>query len=133
MLRETNTSRNRKCARAHPHREEIQAKRLNDLMTKIMMWLKRGRAKKTRVMESLLADGVDPLDCSHCLKLPVLKKSSADCTFSPLPEKAVRPERRPHTSAGFTARGAAKAKASRRAATEGRPTEEPAGQRRPPA
>lgn len=91
-----------------PTPEEIQAKRLNDLMTKIMMWLKRGRAKEERALvESLLVEGVDPLELAAvALKIArAEEKQRPIASVSPLPEKAVRPERRPRTNAGFARKG----------------------------
>ncbi len=96
-----------------PTAEEIQAKRLNDLMTKIMMWLKRGRAKEEHALvEGLVADGADPLELAAvALKIArAEEKQRPIASVSPLPEKAVRPERRPHPSTGFPRRGAAEAK-----------------------
>ena len=96
-----------------PTQEEIQAKRLNDLMTKISMWLKRGRAKEERALvESLLVEGLDPLELAAvALKIArAEEKQRPIASVSPLPEKAVRPERRPHPSTGFPRRGAAEAK-----------------------
>lgn len=87
-----------------PTPEEIQAKRLDALMTRIQMWLKRGRAKEERALvESLIADGADPLDLAAvALKIArAEEKQRPIAPVSPLPEKAVRPERRPHTSRGF--------------------------------
>ena len=91
-----------------PTPEEIQAKRLNDLMTKIMMWLKRGRAKEERALvESLLVEGVDPLELAAvALKIArAEEKQRPIASVSPLPEKAVRPERRPRANAGFARKG----------------------------
>lgn len=102
-----------------PTPEEIQAKRLNDLMTKIMMWLKRGRAKEERALvESLLVEGVDPLELAAvALKIArAEEKQRPIASVSPLPEKAVRPERRPRTNAGFARKrdGETRAPAPRR-------------------
>lgn len=102
-----------------PTPEEIQAKRLNDLMTKIMMWLKRGRAKEERALvESLLVEGVDPLELAAvALKIArAEEKQRPIASVSPLPEKAVRPERRPRANAGFARKrdGETRAPAPRR-------------------
>ena len=81
-----------------PTAEDIQAKRLDSLLTKIEMWLKRGRAKEERALvESLVASGVDPIDmAAAALKVARAEEKQRPIPeISPLPEKAVRPERRP--------------------------------------
>ena len=81
-----------------PTAEEIMAKRLDSLLTKIETWLKRGRAKEERALvESLVASGVDPIDmAAAALKVARAEEKQRPIPeISPLPEKAVRPERRP--------------------------------------
>jgi len=81
-----------------PTAEDIQAKRLDSLLTKIEMWLKRGRAKEERALvEGLIASGVDPIElAAAALKVARAEEKQRPIPeISPLPEKAVRPERRP--------------------------------------
>ena len=81
-----------------PTAEEIMAKRLDSLLTKIETWLKRGRAKEERALvESLVASGVDPIDmAAAALKVARAEEKQRPIPeISPLPEKALRPERRP--------------------------------------
>ncbi len=80
-----------------PTAEEIQAKRLDSLLTKIETWLKRGRSKEERALvETLVANGVDPIDmAAAALKVARAEEKQRPIPeISPLPEKAVRPERR---------------------------------------
>ena len=80
-----------------PTIEEIQAKRLDSLLSKIETWLKRGRAKEERALvEALVASGVDPIDmAAAALKVARAEEKQRPIPeISPLPEKAVRPERR---------------------------------------
>ena len=81
-----------------PTAEEIMAKRLDSLLSKIETWLKRGRAKEERALvETLVASGVDPIDmAAAALKVARAEEKQRPIPeISPLPEKAVRPERRP--------------------------------------
>ena len=81
-----------------PTVEEIQAKRLDSLLTKIETWLKRGRDKEERALvEGLVASGVDPIDmAAAALKVARAEEKQRPIPeISPLPEKALRPERRP--------------------------------------
>ena len=83
-----------------PTIEEIQAKRLDSLLSKIETWLKRGRAKEERALvETLVASGVDPIDmAAAALKVARAEEKQRPIPeISPLPEKAVRPERRPRS------------------------------------
>ena len=81
-----------------PTVEEIQAKRLDSLLTKIETWLKRGRSKEERALvEGLVASGVDPIDmAAAALKVARAEEKQRPIPeISPLPEKSLRPERRP--------------------------------------
>ncbi|HPR35929.1 MAG TPA: DEAD/DEAH box helicase [Anaerolineaceae bacterium] len=81
-----------------PTIEDIQAKRMDSLLSKIETWLKRGRAKEERALvETLVASGVDPIDmAAAALKVARAEEKQRPIPeISPLPEKAVRPERRP--------------------------------------
>ena len=83
-----------------PTVEEIQGKRLDSLLEKIEMWLKRGRSKEERALvESLVTSGVDPIDlAAAALKVARAEEKQRPIPeISPLPEKAVRPERRART------------------------------------
>jgi len=80
-----------------PTIEEIQAKRMDSLLSKIETWLKRGRAKEERALvETLVANGADPIDmAAAALKVARAEEKQRPIPeISPLPEKAVRPERR---------------------------------------
>ena len=80
-----------------PTVEEIQAKRMDSLLSKIETWLKRGRSKEERALvETLVASGVDPIDmAAAALKVARAEEKQRPIPeISPLPEKAVRPERR---------------------------------------
>lgn len=80
-----------------PTAEEIQAKRLDGLLDKIEMWLKRGRSKEERALvETLVASGADPIElAAAALKIARAEEKQRPIPeISPLPEKAVRPERR---------------------------------------
>ena len=80
-----------------PTIEEIQAKRMDSLLSKIETWLKRGRAREERALvETLVATGMDPIDvAAAALKVARAEEKQRPIPeISPLPEKAVRPERR---------------------------------------
>lgn len=80
-----------------PTIEEIQAKRMDSLLSKIETWLKRGRAKEERALvETLVANGADPIDmAAAALKVARAEEKQRPIPeISPLPEKAVRLERR---------------------------------------
>jgi len=66
------------------------------------------------LVESMLGEGVDPLELAAvALKIArAEEKQRPIASVSPLPEKAVRPERRPHTSGGFARKNNADIKAS---------------------
>lgn len=83
-----------------PTVEEIQARRLDNLLEKIETWLKRGRSKEERaIVESLVASGADPVEiAAAALKIARAEEKQRPIPeISPLPEKAVRPERRPRS------------------------------------
>lgn len=85
---------------AIPSVEDIQAKRQDDLIEKIEMWLKRNRMKEERALvELMIAGGVDPLDlAAAALKIArIEEKQRPIASISPLPEKAFRPERKPRS------------------------------------
>ena len=91
-----------------PNPEDIQAKRLDELMSKIQMWLRRQRVKEERALvETLVASGADPLDLAAvALKIArAEEKQRPIMEVSPLPVKATRPEyreRAPRSNAGRT-------------------------------
>ena len=77
-----------------PTPEDIQAKRLDELMSKIQMWLRRQRVKEERALvETLVASGADPLDLAAvALKIArAEEKQRPIMEVSPLPVKATRP------------------------------------------
>ena len=79
-----------------PTIEEIQGKRMDDLLNKIEMWLKRGRSKEERALvETLVAIGTDPLDiAAAALKIARAEERQRPIPeISPIHEKAIRPER----------------------------------------
>lgn len=81
-----------------PSVEDILAKRQDALIEKINMWLARKRVKDERaIVEMMAASGVDPLELAAvCLKIArAEEKQRPIAEISPLPEKSVRPERKP--------------------------------------
>lgn len=93
-----------------PTVEEIQGKRLDDLLKKINMWLKRQRVREERALvETMVAEGADPIELAAvALKIArAEEKQRPIAEISPLPEKSVRPERRPrqeHSEDSFSGR-----------------------------
>lgn len=83
-----------------PTVQDIQTKRIDDLMGKIEVQLRRQRVKEERALvEALVAAGVDPMDLAAvALKMARAEEKQRPIEeISPLPVKAERAERRERT------------------------------------
>lgn len=80
-----------------PTVQDIQTKRIDDLMAKIEIHLRRQRVKEERALvEALVASGVDPMDLAAvALKMARAEEKQRPIEeISPLPVKVERPERK---------------------------------------